>query len=49
MSHHKLQESLDIGDSFTTRELLQALGIAALLVSAVFVLVGLLLLPVAPV
>lgn len=49
MSNNKFQESLDTGNSFTTREVLQALGVAVLLVTSVFVLVGLLLLPVAPV
>jgi hypothetical protein len=49
MSPHNLQERLDAEASFSPRDVIESLGIAILLVSAVFVLVGLLLMPVAPV
>ena len=49
MLSKKMQKSLEAETFFTVRDVLQSLGIAVLLVSAVFVIVGFLLLPVAPV
>jgi hypothetical protein len=49
MSHHKQPESLHDDDNPTLRQVLESVGVAALLVAAMFVIAAFLLLPVVPV